>query len=100
MDAKHFSHPHEIGQRFRTKLVHQPVAMHLYGDFAYAHLRRCLLVKQARNHKRHYPAFTFGKSFKPGLQVAQILILSSLNAVALERRPDRVLQILLTKRFS
>jgi len=67
MDAKHFSHPHEIGQRFRTKLVHQPVAMHLYGDFAYAHLRRRLLVKQASNHKRHYLAFTFGKSFKPGL---------------------------------
>jgi len=73
--------------------------MSLHGGLAGVELRRDLFVQQAAHHERHDLTLALRQQFVPPSQLGQIRPPTSCGPVTINRLPNGVEQLLVTKRF-
>ena len=73
--------------------------MSLHRGLAGVELRRDLFVQQAGHNKRHDLTLALRQQFVPPSQLGQIRPPTSCGAVTINRLPNGVEQLLVTKRF-
>src|SRR5688500_9546856 len=97
MDADSVRHPYEDGERPRSHLLHDMLAVDLDRALARTQLSCDLLVEEPCHHERHH--FPLARS-QPTISTAQLGDLGPLLArvaVTFERLLNRVEQLLVTE---
>src|SRR5262252_2729109 len=90
-------HPHQVGERACAKLLHDIMAVNLDGDLADSNLSCDLLVHQAGSYQAHHLLLAMAQEIESNAQLVRSSFIFSPLAITVQRSPNGVQQILLSK---